>query len=330
MKEILIFTLGHEYNTVIISTYEPLEVDGRCSDSTKTLVNPGIFNTVVSRSKQCVIAVGNPFRLLDAEERMGITSKCWKEYIKFCINNNTMLYSSGLEAQAKFLKPKVGIGSSPQFERSHSADYTSGSLPFTRVLSDSTSTSTKKVKSTEKRKKSTLGMPDTISKQPKPTKTLQQQETSKLKKDTESRMKQSMSSGETKEIKSSLKTKQRHPLKKGYSEHDTEHVTHSPLPDLRLVHVDESKLTAYKKPELVDSSTASGSKQQKKKKHKKNSKEFVPFFHSYSEPLVETEPDSKSVMANKSANFVKPGLSYADTLKGRKIIVCLFSIYFSL
>lgn len=266
-------------------------MDGCCSDSTKTLVNPGIFNTVVSRSKQCVIAVGNPFRLLDAEERMGITSKCWKEYIKFCINNNTMNYSPGFDVQAKFLKAKVGIDPSHQLGRSHSVDYKPGSLPFPRSLSDSTSTSTKKVKSSEKGRKSILGVPDTISKQSKQTKT--SLGTSKLKKDTESPMKMPMSSEEAKKIKSTLKAEQKHPFKKGYSEHDTDiqnpkhqHVRHSPMPDMRLV--DESKLTAYRKPDLVDSSTASGGKQQKKKKNKKNSKATTdfPFSLSYSEPGI--------------------------------------------
>ncbi|XP_019848953.1 PREDICTED: uncharacterized protein LOC109580354 isoform X2 [Amphimedon queenslandica] len=313
---------GHEYNIVIISTYEPLEVDGRCSDSTKTLVNPGIFNTVVSRSKQCVIAVGNPFRLLDAEERMGVTSKCWKEYIKFCIDNNTMNYSPGLEVEAKFLKAKVGIDPSHQLGRSHSVDCKPSSLPFERTLSDSTGTGTKKVKSSEKGSKSTLGVPDTISKQSKPTKT--SLGTSKHKKDKESPMKMSISSEEAKKIKSTLKPEQKHPLKKGYSEHETdirnpkhEDVQHSPMTDMRFV--DQSKLTAYRKPDLVDSFFASGGKQRKKKKQKKNSKatiDFDPFFH---EPLViETEPDSKSVMANTSSNFVKPGLSYADASKPKK------------
>ena len=76
-------------------------------------MQPEKFNTVVSRSKQRVIAVGNPFRLLQTEERMGTSTKCWREYIRFCIRNNTMLYSKGLEKLSLILEADVGI-SPPQ------------------------------------------------------------------------------------------------------------------------------------------------------------------------------------------------------------------------
>ena len=61
-------------------------------DKTKSLCNPYVFNTVVSRSKALVVAVGDPLQLMNTEALMGYKVKCWKEYLKTCIKNETLVF----------------------------------------------------------------------------------------------------------------------------------------------------------------------------------------------------------------------------------------------
>lgn len=81
---------GHEFQAVILSTLEPLESDSTSSNPTKSLVNPKIFNTAVSRSKSFVVAVGDPFVLLKAEEQF--PERCWMHYLRTCLDNNTVFF----------------------------------------------------------------------------------------------------------------------------------------------------------------------------------------------------------------------------------------------
>ena len=61
-----------------------------------TVVNQRVFNTMITRTKSLFVAVGNPFYLLDAEENLAVagnqTALCWREFIKTCINNKSIVY----------------------------------------------------------------------------------------------------------------------------------------------------------------------------------------------------------------------------------------------
>ena len=46
----LIF-VGHEFESVFLSTSEPLQEDGRSQHPQKSLCNPFVFNTAISRAK---------------------------------------------------------------------------------------------------------------------------------------------------------------------------------------------------------------------------------------------------------------------------------------
>ena len=48
-----------------------------------------MFNTVITRAQSLVVAVGNPFRLFDIEERSPNGAGCWKEYVTHCFKNYT-------------------------------------------------------------------------------------------------------------------------------------------------------------------------------------------------------------------------------------------------
>lgn len=77
---------------MFLSTCEPLEQDGTSKDQTKSLCNPYVFNTAISRAKSLVVAVGNPFVLFKVEEVMGSRRHCWKEYLKLCLDNSTVFF----------------------------------------------------------------------------------------------------------------------------------------------------------------------------------------------------------------------------------------------
>ena len=109
------YIIGHEFQAIVLSTYEPLEDSGESSNPTKTLVDPNIFNTAISRSRQLVIAVGNPFILLRTEKVMGYAGGCWREYIRLCLERNTMFFPPDLQPRLhqlkEMLRVQVGISS---------------------------------------------------------------------------------------------------------------------------------------------------------------------------------------------------------------------------
>lgn len=332
----MFITLGHEYKAVIICAYEPLEADGSSTDSTKTLVQPGIFNTVVSRSKQQVIVVGNPFRLLDLEKRMNTNPKCWNEYIKLCLENDTMLYSDDIEQSKidQLLRAKVGINDHLPPQRSLSAvQHKTSTPPLVRAKSETPSS--QMVKSKSKKKTSVGGISDVISQEQKQTiatisDTVHQDrklKQTKATKQTESKHKKntiSLEKSSTKKSKSleqsveakSLEKRRKQSIEQASGIKDIKTEQYPPLPmntATACVVTKQPMYIEYRKPVLPDDTVSTASKHQKKKKQKKPTKIDIPFYHSHSEPPLEVAPET---MANKSTNFVMPGVSFADKLKG--------------
>ena len=81
---------GKEYRVVIISTSEPTQKDGLPLSMTDSISVPQVFNTVVSRARSLVVAVGNPLTLLVKENRIfGDSGGFWRSYLKLCMDNNT-------------------------------------------------------------------------------------------------------------------------------------------------------------------------------------------------------------------------------------------------
>ena len=107
---------------MFLATGEPLDEDGMSSNPTKSLCNPFVFNTALSRAESLVVAVGNPFTLMRVEEAMGRPSsshrgfqqRSWKEYIRVCLEEGTVCFSRAISKQEQFgviakLKKKVGL-----------------------------------------------------------------------------------------------------------------------------------------------------------------------------------------------------------------------------
>ena len=88
--------IGREFQALFISTIEPLDASGRSTNPTKSLCDKYVFNTVLSRTKSLVVAVGNPYALLKTEEKMGDYG-CWKTYISHCIDNKTFYIPQTVE-----------------------------------------------------------------------------------------------------------------------------------------------------------------------------------------------------------------------------------------
>lgn len=75
---------------------------GASANPTKSLCNPYVFNTAITRAQSLVVSFGNPFLLLKMEanvikhpgyEQIG---KCWSTYFKSCLENGTMQIAGSL------------------------------------------------------------------------------------------------------------------------------------------------------------------------------------------------------------------------------------------
>ena len=92
---------GKDYRIVILSTSEPTNADGSARDQTKSICNPFVFNTVISRARSLIVCVGNPYVLLRKEQHMvsryGEKAKCWSNFLKICFDNNTFSVGSPIQ-----------------------------------------------------------------------------------------------------------------------------------------------------------------------------------------------------------------------------------------
>ena len=87
-----------------MSTSEPLEIDGKSKDPLKSLCNPFVFNTAISRAQSLVVAVGNPFMLLKIEAETGNSRRhCWREYLRQCLDKNAIYF------QKSCLKQRLSV-----------------------------------------------------------------------------------------------------------------------------------------------------------------------------------------------------------------------------
>ena len=89
--------IGQEYTLLFISTVESLQQSGRPFDVLKSVCHPAIFNTVITRSKSLVVAVGNPLVLMMSEATMDEPKWCWREFITRCMMNKTFIVPDDLD-----------------------------------------------------------------------------------------------------------------------------------------------------------------------------------------------------------------------------------------
>ena len=82
--------IGREYRAVFLCTSEPVLEDGSTANPTKSICDKFVFNTVITRAQSLVVAVGNPYRLFDIEEKNPNGAGCWKEYVTQCFKKYTV------------------------------------------------------------------------------------------------------------------------------------------------------------------------------------------------------------------------------------------------
>ena len=91
--------VGEDFRALFISTSEPTKANGETRDSTKSISDPHVFITAITRARSLVVAVGNPFMLLKREEHMvkkyGNRGYCWSLFLKACLDNKSISCASG-------------------------------------------------------------------------------------------------------------------------------------------------------------------------------------------------------------------------------------------
>ena len=79
---------------MLLSTTEPVNSDGSTRNPTRSLCDPYVFNTAVTRAKSLVVGVGNPFLLLKMEKQMvkshGKRGNCWSTFLRSCLAHDTL------------------------------------------------------------------------------------------------------------------------------------------------------------------------------------------------------------------------------------------------
>lgn len=86
-------SVGYEFKAIFLSLCDSF-IDGKVFHGTKSLCNPLVFNTAITRAKAKVVAIGDPFKLLEYEStKSPYAIKPWKEYLRLCIEQKTITCS---------------------------------------------------------------------------------------------------------------------------------------------------------------------------------------------------------------------------------------------
>ena len=100
------FFTGREYRAIFVCTSEPVNPDGSSANSTKSVCDKFVFNTVITRAQSLVVAVGNPYRLFKIEKMSPNGRGCWKEYVRHCLDKQSV---SGANGHLRALRRLVHI-----------------------------------------------------------------------------------------------------------------------------------------------------------------------------------------------------------------------------
>ena len=68
-----------------------MDSSGKTVNPTKSLCNPYVFNTAITRARSLVVAVGNPFTLLSVEANVAKPKHCWREFITHCLERHSFI-----------------------------------------------------------------------------------------------------------------------------------------------------------------------------------------------------------------------------------------------
>ena len=101
--------LGREFRILFLSTVESVDPEsGQSANPTKSLCNPYVFNTAITRAQSLVVASGNPFTLLAVEAKMPQPKYCWKEFLRRCNDNGTLKMDCDPTVKKEFISALTG------------------------------------------------------------------------------------------------------------------------------------------------------------------------------------------------------------------------------
>ena len=127
--------------------------DGCIKNPTKSLCDPYVFNTAITRAQSLIVSVGNPFLLLEVEKlmimRYGEKGKCWSTYLDYCLRKKAISFGDSLKLysmeQTKILSKVQEI-----VEERLLHDFTTESIPAMDKKVFAKATQVKQVHPTEK------------------------------------------------------------------------------------------------------------------------------------------------------------------------------------
>ena len=79
---------------MFLSTHEPIDNEGKPVNVVRSICNEYVFNTVITRSRSLIVAVGNPFLLIKMGTYFPIN--CWSELIQRCITCQSFYLPQGI------------------------------------------------------------------------------------------------------------------------------------------------------------------------------------------------------------------------------------------
>ena len=100
---LFIIIIGYEFKAIFLSLFGSLS-DGEMYHTTKSLCNPIVFNTVITRAMTRVVAVGNPYELLRYESNSSDPVKPWNQYLKLCIAQDSVVSMAQHDEKLKISK----------------------------------------------------------------------------------------------------------------------------------------------------------------------------------------------------------------------------------
>lgn len=91
--------IGHEFKAVFLSLFELVQQDELNASYIKSLFNPYVFNTAITRAKYYVVAIGMPKEVQQFEQetisdpgRGGNDTQCWHKYLALCNEQRTLIH----------------------------------------------------------------------------------------------------------------------------------------------------------------------------------------------------------------------------------------------
>ena len=99
--------IGREFRAIFICTSEAVDESCATLDPMKSLCDQYVFNTVITRARSLVVAIGNPFRLMKIEamgrqgdvttsQQSAGKTKCWQTFVFHCLQCRSLLLTEEL------------------------------------------------------------------------------------------------------------------------------------------------------------------------------------------------------------------------------------------